>query len=118
MRGYLGEEAVDVKDAPYASFGPADWALDFIGRLGGIDGEHHKNWVLDQVARVLLGTPVLIRVARWRDPLKEWGWSREEYRIKTGEPSAEYLKWVDEQMGMADPETGEREYDYDVGTPP
>ena len=30
-------------------------ALDLIVRYGGIDGEHHKRWVIDQVARVLAG---------------------------------------------------------------
>ena len=28
-------------------------ALDYIYRYGGIDGEHHKQWVLDQVVRSL-----------------------------------------------------------------
>lgn len=31
-------------------------ALDLISRYGGIDGEHHKTWVLDQVVRMLLGS--------------------------------------------------------------
>jgi hypothetical protein len=26
-----------------------------IHRFGGIDGDHHKQWVLDQVVRVLTG---------------------------------------------------------------
>ena len=30
-------------------------ALDLIEQYGGIDGAHHKDWVLDQVARILLG---------------------------------------------------------------
>ena len=30
-------------------------AMEFISRYGYIDGGHHKQWVLDQVARVLLG---------------------------------------------------------------
>lgn len=30
-------------------------ALNLIERYGGIDGEHHKTWVIDQVARALLG---------------------------------------------------------------
>jgi hypothetical protein len=30
-------------------------ALDLIERYGGIDGEHHKTWVIDQVARALTG---------------------------------------------------------------
>lgn len=30
-------------------------ALDLILRYGGIDGSHHKTWVLDQVVRLLAG---------------------------------------------------------------
>lgn len=32
-----------------------DKALDVIERYGGNDGGHHKQWVLDQVVRELLG---------------------------------------------------------------
>ena len=28
-------------------------ALDFIAEWGGIDGGHHKQWVLDQLVRIL-----------------------------------------------------------------
>lgn len=28
-------------------------ALEIVGKFGGIDGEHHKQWVLDQVVRAL-----------------------------------------------------------------
>jgi hypothetical protein len=28
--------------------------MEFIERFGGIDGAHHKTWVIDQVARALL----------------------------------------------------------------
>ena len=27
-------------------------ALEIIHRYGGIDGEHHKQWVLDQIVRI------------------------------------------------------------------
>jgi hypothetical protein len=30
------------------------WALNMIVRFGGIDGAHHKAWVLDQVTRILV----------------------------------------------------------------
>lgn len=30
-------------------------ALEVIERFGGIDGDHHKTWVIDQIARALLG---------------------------------------------------------------
>lgn len=31
-------------------------ALDLIRKYGGTDGAHHKDWVLDQVVRVLTGS--------------------------------------------------------------
>jgi len=30
-------------------------AMAIIEQFGGIDGEHHKTWVIDQIARALLG---------------------------------------------------------------
>lgn len=33
----------------------AERALELIGRYGGTDGGHHKQWVLDQVVRTLTG---------------------------------------------------------------
>ena len=36
-------------------------ALDLILRYGGIDGAHHKQWVLDQVVRLLTGP----RYGKW-----------------------------------------------------
>lgn len=30
-------------------------AVNLIKRYGGTDGEHHKTWVIDQIARELLG---------------------------------------------------------------
>lgn len=32
---------------------PKGEALELILRYGGIDGDHHKQWVLDQVVRTL-----------------------------------------------------------------
>ena len=43
MDGYLGEFSVELKDTPFARFTSADWALHFIERYGGIDGDHHKQ---------------------------------------------------------------------------
>ena len=31
-------------------------AMDIIEHYGGIDGGHHKQWVIDQVVRILLGS--------------------------------------------------------------
>jgi len=30
-------------------------AIDFAVRFGGIDGAHHKDWVIDQMVRALTG---------------------------------------------------------------
>lgn len=84
--------------------------MEFL-ELGQIPGAHHKTWVLDQVARVLSGTPVIVSLARW-------GNGHSEYRFATGEPSQDYLNWVEEMRGGYNPATYDFEYDYDVGTAP
>jgi len=30
-------------------------AMEFASRYGGIDGDHHKTWVIDQMVRALMG---------------------------------------------------------------
>lgn len=81
-----------------------EWALTLIGDYGQTDGAHHKQWVLDQVARVLLGTPVIVTEARWTDHAPEM-------RYRTGKPSKAYLAWVEEMRQGG-------EYDYDEGIAP
>ena len=113
---YLGAEIVsDLRGTPYAGFGPAQWALEFIGSYGQIDGAHHKQWVLDQVARILHDTDVVVKKASWDAGANVRTF---EYRISTGEPSASYLAWVAEQK-RGDAEAGEEDdYDYDEGIAP
>ena len=111
-KGYLGETPVTtLEGTPFEGYGPNEWALQYIGSYGQIDGGHHKQWVLDQVVRILKGTPVEVVLAKWKD-------GTQEYRYTTAdEPSAEYLAWV-EVMKQIDPETGEAEYGYDEGIAP
>ena len=45
-------------DTPHKRIGDA---MDIIEQFGGIDGGHHKQWVIDQVARALL-----------KDDYKDW----------------------------------------------
>ena len=52
MQGYLGETPIDISDTAYSEYTPKDWALFYIKKYGGIDGAHHKDWVLDQVTIV------------------------------------------------------------------
>jgi hypothetical protein len=108
MNGYIGQTPVDVKDTPYKDFAPIDWAMEYIERYGQIDGSHHKQWVLDQVARILKGTPIVIEIAKWDNGHKE-------YRFWTGSPSDEYTQWV---IDMKAGEDGENTYGYDEGIAP
>ena len=111
MEGYLGETPVDVANhAVYSNYTPENWAMYFISRYGGIEGDHHRAWVLDQVSRILNGTPIAIEEARWSN-------GHTEMRVSTGEPSAAYLAWVEKQLGGTD-EYGDRDYSYDAGIAP
>jgi hypothetical protein len=106
---YIGEEVVDIKNTPFADYERKDWALEHIERYGQIDGDHHKTWVIDQVARILMGTPVIVSEALWTNP------TLSEYRFETGEPSKKYLDWVEaSKMGSG----GTEIYTYDVGIAP
>jgi hypothetical protein len=55
-------------------------ALAMIGKYGTIDGAHHKQWVLDQVVRVLLGG----------DPAAYAAWVA---RVRAGEDGPETYDW-------------------------
>lgn len=108
---YLGEFPIDLCDCNprYDKFTPADWALHYIFQYGQIDGDHHKAWVLDQVARILSGATVEVRVARWTD-------HPDEYRFYVLDDSDEYHQWVEEYEERD--EDGEPQYNYDVGIAP
>jgi len=103
MPEFLGEEVVDPKGTPYEGYGPAEWAFTYLECYGGIDGSHHKQWVIDQCCRILKGTPITLTLAKWHD-------GTEEYRFKTGVPSDAYKKWVQEAFDEG--------YDTDEGIPP
>lgn len=108
MTKYLGETPVDVAQTEYANYTPKDWALFWIMRYGGIDGSHHKDWVLDHVVRLLNGTKVIIKLAKWDD-------GTEEYRFTLDEPTLEYHEWVRNAMAGED---GPNTYGYEVGIAP
>src|SRR6478736_4576840 len=107
MEGYLGEfplETIDTTDPAKA----IEYALLYNGMYGGIDGAHHKTWVLDQMSRILLGTPVIVTIAKWQN-------GHEEKRFSTGTPSAEYTAWVTHLRAGED---GPESYGYDEGIAP
>lgn len=102
MDGYLGE--VDVTHE--FDIEPVKMALDYIHMYGGIDGAHHKDWLLDQVARILNGAPVTVKRASWSN-------GETELRYQVGECQA-YHDWVE---SVRYDEDGE-DYGYDIGVPP
>ena len=108
MKKYLGSKVVEKKNTEFAEYSASDWAMYFIETYGQIDSSHHKQWVLDQVARILKGNEIIIKLAEWSDGQKE-------YRIELGEPTKEYQKWV---AYMRNGEYGENTYSYDEGIAP
>ena len=52
-------------------------AVDFAIRFGGIDGEHHKTWVIDQMVRVLTGdryNEIVAEACDGEDGPETYGW--------------------------------------------
>lgn len=82
-------------------------ALDLISYSGGVDGGHHKAWVLDQVVRVLTGCPSVEKTAT--------DYQGKPYTYVGFGESEEYLQWLKEyRSGEDGPET----YEWDEGIPP
>lgn len=64
----------DVTAAKYAMLlGDVARAVQFIGKHGMVDGAHHKQWVLDQALRLLMGDSGYAGLrAVMRDAGEEW----------------------------------------------
>ena len=106
MNGYLGEFELDKNDNPYKDYDKSDWMAEYIQMYGGIDGSHHKDWVMDQCIRIWTGSEVIVKQARWKDGEE----TLEEYRIDIGEPTEKYKKMVED--------TEEAGYGWNYGIAP
>ena len=82
-------------------------ALRVILHYGGIDGNHHKQWTLDQVVRVLTGCELERKVAVGADG--------KEYPYFRRGRSSWYDRWVENHN---DGEDGPNTYSWDEGIPP
>lgn len=82
-------------------------ALEIAVRYGGIDGGHHKMWVIDQMVRALTGCPeVTDQAIDYRGA---------PYSFTRQGESEEYLAWVREaKAGKDGPDT----YGWDEGIAP
>lgn len=47
-----------VTSPPSVAQARLDWIMHLVSIHGSTDGAHHKQWVIDQVARIALGAPV------------------------------------------------------------
>ncbi len=66
------------------------------------------DWVLDSVIRILNGTPIILKIAKWGNGVME-------ERISLGEPTEEYYKWVKDIKAGED---GDNTYSYSEGIAP
>jgi hypothetical protein len=82
-------------------------ALEFAVRYGGIDGAHHKTWVIDQMVRALTGCPMVEKQAV--------DVNGEPYTYQDQGESDEYLKLV---ADANDGENGPDTYEWDIGIAP
>ena len=110
MQGYLGETPIDISDTVYSEYTPKDWALFYIKKYGGIDGAHHKDWVLDQVVRLLTGAVPKFSLRKWANGQEELTFDESE--MTTPEYEAFVLEYEDRD------ENGEVQYEYNTGIAP
>lgn len=82
-------------------------AITFAVRYGGIEGDHHKAWVIDRMVRSLTGCPVILKEAI--------DCNGKPYTFETLGESQEYLEVVrNAKMGEDGPET----YPWEIGIAP
>lgn len=86
-------------------------ALDIANCYGGIDGEHHKTWVIDQMVRALTGCPMITKSAKSQTVAH----GVITYTYKTQGTNAAYEKWVAEHCAGPD---GLQSYEWDEGIAP
>jgi hypothetical protein len=113
MEGYIGEEIVNVhENEDFKNFTKEDWVMLYIEQYGYIDGSHHKQWLLDQIARIIKGVEVIVTKATWENGHSEYRYNLSDVKTK------EYSDWVLEMMGDYDEDADEYEYSYDEGISP
>lgn len=82
-------------------------ALDFAVRFGGIDGSHHKDWVVDQMVRALTGCPMVTETTQ--------DCRGNPHTFETQGESEEYKSLVKE---ACDGEDGPNTFNWEIGIAP
>jgi hypothetical protein len=82
-------------------------ALRLAVNYGGVDGDHHKAWVIDQMVRALTGCPLVTKHAK--------DYNGRDYSFDVYGESDEYVALVtDAKAGEDGPET----YEWNCGIAP
>lgn len=82
-------------------------ALEIAAQFGGIDGGHHKMWVIDQMVRALIGCSVIKKTANDCNGVK--------FEYEAFGESDEYRRFVADANDGAD---GPQTYSWDTGIAP
>ena len=107
-----GEDCHDLHDSPARRMSRAN---EIAFKYGGIDGDHHETWVIDQMVRALHGAELV-----WHENTSSADPAR-HYSYTTQGTSPEYDLFVLEAKGDYDiDEDGYKEYEYtwEVGIAP
>jgi hypothetical protein len=90
-------------------------ALNIALQFGGTDGGHHKQWVIDQMVRILTECPMVEK--RFPNNSGRPGTAGTFYTAQVLGESEAYLKWLKAYEG--DPEDEENYYgEWDTGIAP
>lgn len=99
-----------LENTPFENYTKEDWCLYYCAEYGGIDGSHHKDWLIDQIVRILNDTEVIVEKYEYED-------GEFEYVVNLEDASSEYWGWV-KKYEQYDEETDETLYDWDEGIAP
>lgn len=82
-------------------------AIQYAVSFGGVDGAHHKDWVIDQMVRALTGCPV--------ETVTALNYRKEAYPYTRQGESAEYVEVVRNACAGED---GPNTYTWETGIAP
>jgi hypothetical protein len=89
MKSNIKEVELDITKTLYSQYEKHDWAMLWIELHNGFNDEDQKDWLLDQIARILLGNKIIVKEVLWENGCSE-------LRFQLAEPSPDYINWVEE----------------------
>lgn len=105
----MAENSPESKEKQESLQARIEKAIEVAVKYGGIEGDHHKAWVIDQMVRELTGCPTVKKESPYLDAQ-----GQRQTVTDLGE-SKEYLEFVRKaREGEDGPET----YDWDTGIAP